>query len=489
MEALLQRQLRGSLGPAAGLAEVESAQPVSNLHVLDLRLPWCGQQLRWQLLRDLARPDLAPDLVVDARGFSPLASAELRALLRDWRAGAPRDEAARMAGIVAAALRAFLGHQRERLGGLSDERLAFELGMLEDTGCSELLLTDERDPGGRRACFGVPIRGLDLACAEQLLKFLSPQSLRQQHKRHKQQEQQQQEQQQQEQQQAGGGGASAASEDGGEAAEGAAEAAPAGGGEPASGFVLSAAFRTGPGAAQAAPALQLQAPPWYAAACLPPLPLPAWNLQAPLLEYAGLVRERLQQHLQQHCGQAAARFQMFEELAALFGPPLEVRMASPPPPPAGAGGAGGAAPSWSAVAGGGGGGGAAAGALVGGGGPGVSAGAFSVLHDQQPMVLFVELLPRFPEEQPALTLQSVRRTGPEGAATFRGYPWSPRWPIDEMAARIFNYIRQEAARSAPRLTGGASGSGGGGGGGGGGLGGGLGGGAAPAPSAAGAAGV
>jgi hypothetical protein len=83
-----------------------------------------------------------------------------------------------------------------------------------------------------------------------------------------------------------------------------------GGLDPSAGrFLLQVAFSTAPGSAHAAPALQLQAPPWFAAAALPPLPLPAWNAQAPLLEYVPLVTERLRQHLAQHCAAAAARFQ------------------------------------------------------------------------------------------------------------------------------------------------------------------------------------
>lgn len=51
------------------------------------------------------------------------------------------------------------------------------------------------------------------------------------------------------------------------------------------------------------------------------------------------------------------------------------------------------------------------------------------------------------------TLKLTRRAGPDGAATFRAYPWSPRWPVEEMAARIFNFLRDEAARAAPKLSG------------------------------------
>ena len=39
--------------------------------------------------------------------------------------------------------------------------------------------------------------------------------------------------------------------------------------------------------------------------------------------------------------------------------------------------------------------------------------------------------------------------------TWRTYPWSPRWAIDEMASRMFNYVKQQAAAAAPKLAGGA----------------------------------
>jgi hypothetical protein len=184
-------------------------------------------------------------------------------------------------------------------------------------------LPDNKDPSARRACFGIPIRGLDLSCAQPLLEY---QSLPYQ----QQQRQQQQKQQKQQQQPLASAasmdeaGASAAA-----AAAGAGLSSPSGcregadgdgsGGRP-SGFMLHAAFRMGPGAAHSTPALQLQAPPWFSAAALPPLPLPAWNAQAPLAEYATLVQERLQQHLAQHCAAAAAKYQVQFEPGPPTGP-------------------------------------------------------------------------------------------------------------------------------------------------------------------------
>jgi hypothetical protein len=494
-----------------------------------------------QVLRDLSRPDLPPDVVFDTKGFSPLTAAPdlgsshedgasascsggagaaanpgAQQLLSAWRPAAPAAEARATAALLAALLRAFLAHQRRRLAALQDERMTFELGMLEDTGCSELLLTgevgqwgwfksrpagscptpapvaqtshpsqpppDDKDPSGRRACFGIPIRGLDLSCAEPLL--LCQRQARPSGPSRKPAGQQQQPSLLQpspsgsrppsaglQAEASGGDGPATAAADGAGAAGGqpdvwatessgsgaAGAAASADGGQQQqqqdSGFTLHVAFRTGPGAGHAPPALQLQAPGWFGAACLPPLPLPAWNAQAPLLEYVPLVRERLQQHLAQHCAAAAARYkvralcfvsggrsmahgyvyrqvggllpnpphpslptsniqstnkqpQIFEELAALLGPPLEVRMASSPPTAPASTPPGNAPSSYSAAA-------AAAAASntaapAGSGGAGVSVAAFQVLHEQQPLLVFFEVLPRFPDEQPVITLQSPR---------------------------------------------------------------------------------
>jgi len=101
--------------------------------------------------------------------------------------------------------------------------------------------------------------------------------------------------------------------------------------------------------------------------------------------------------------------QIFEELSALLGPPIEIRMATPLSTHSTLSSS--AAPaSYSSMAAAGGAavGAAAAAALVGSGGAGVSVAAFHVLFEQQPLLVFFEVLPKFPEEQPAITLQSVR---------------------------------------------------------------------------------
>ena len=402
-----------------------------------------------QVLRDLSRPDLAPDLAFGAdadAGFSPLADCgggsgsggdggdgddggdaeaarQLRAALAAWPPAAASEagvsgggEAARVAALVGAALAAFRRRQRRRLVALCDERLGFELGLLESARDPPQLLvlggtaatgggggggggSGDGAAGARRACFGVALEGLDLSCAEPLIRYHGTSGS-----------------------DSGTGVSSSGSRPGEAAAAAAGDGSGSAGaacGGAASGFVLNAAFKTGAAAAHAPPALSLAAPRWFFAAGLPPLALPAWNPHAPLAEYAELARDRLQEHLARSCAAALPRHRLVAALAALLGPPLEARMApSAPPggaappaalPPPGSGLP--AAPSYSSVAA----------AAAGGGGAGIGgagsssaaataawAAVFQVLHDQQPLLLFVEGSARFPEEQPALTLQSAR---------------------------------------------------------------------------------
>lgn len=212
MAPALQESLARSAGPGARV----TSSTQGSLRVLELTLPWAGQTLRWQVrhrtapiararpgrflrvrahrfaaprtwhtlitppqppcqvLRDLARPDLAPDVVWEPRDFAPLADAacsagsapgppsssgaradaathaaadggRLRQLLSDWgKSGGAASEAEKLGALLAALLGAFQARQRQRLASLGDERVAFELGMAEDTGCSQLLLTGER---------------------------------------------------------------------------------------------------------------------------------------------------------------------------------------------------------------------------------------------------------------------------------------------------------------------------------------------------------
>lgn len=46
----------------------------------------------------------------------------------------------------------------------------------------------------------------------------------------------------------------------------------------------------------------------------------------------------------------------------------------------------------------------------------------------------------FPMTQPGLTLRDTMRPKTK-CSDLNGCPWSPRWSLQEMIARIFNYVR------------------------------------------------
>lgn len=160
-------------------------------------------------------------------------------------------------------------------------------------------------------------------------------------------------------------------------------------------FVLTVSFPVSShGSSSHIPALHLHSPSWFASQ-LPAMSLPAWDPHTSLLEYVPHLAERVSRHLTDTCPTAASRFKLFEGLATLLGPPLEVNMSllsssssssySASSSAAGAGGKGLAA--------------AAAGS---------AAGLWQVLFDQQPLLLFVELPRSYPAEGPVLSLQNLR---------------------------------------------------------------------------------
>ncbi|KAG1664833.1 hypothetical protein FOA52_007091 [Chlamydomonas sp. UWO 241] len=164
-------------------------------------------------------------------------------------------------------------------------------------------------------------------------------------------------------------------------------------------FRMSAAFRLTD--ANAPPDLHLQTPP-AAAAWLPPVPLPPWSSHMCLMEYVPLLVGKLQGAVDGAVVIMAAKHAFFVALSKVLGQQLEYNKA------------GGAA-------------------------------MYSLQYEQQPLILHVECGPGFPSEQPLLTLTNVRTygAGPDGYKAYCGFPWSPRWPPHEMAARIFNYAQGE----------------------------------------------
>ncbi|WIA41228.1 hypothetical protein OEZ86_004841 [Tetradesmus obliquus] len=271
--------------------------------------------------------------------------------------------------------------------------------MLEDLGCSEVLLSAAAD-GSQQACFSIPVEA-DLGPAQRLIDCL----------------QQQQHQQQQQERQP---------------------------------FMLHVAFRVGRGvSSHAAPELQLQYPHW-AEQQLPPLSLPSWDPQTSLVEYVPHLAERLNKHLQDSCPAAVLRFDLVKALAGVFGHPLEVKMQ------------GSSAVKGSAAAG--------SSSFAGtsssmgraktssSSSSSSSSAVFQLQFDQQPLLLFVEMPPSFPAEAPLLLLQSMRRMGPDSCAALSNIPWSPRWDAAEMAARLFNFVKQQAPGILKDMEGGSSGA-------------------------------
>eukprot|EP00775_Hariotina_reticulata_P006578 gene6578-6806_t len=152
-----------------------------------------------------------------------------------------------------------------------------------------------------------------------------------------------------------------------------------------------------------------------------------------LLEYVPHLADRIEQHLHDHCPAALLRFELINSLSKLLGPPLEVNMMAKSGSSVG--------PSSSSTAG----------SHSSGGGPssmstgGGSGAPKRVQCEQQPLLLQLELSQAFPGDPPVLLLQNTRRMGPDSCVTLRDMPWSPRWPVDEMIARLFNFLKQEAA--------------------------------------------
>jgi hypothetical protein len=117
-------------------------------HCLVYRRQYANRTLQWHLTHDPCDPRNAPDVVFDDVTFNPLLypsiSPELRQMLSSWGSDSSSSISSRTTS-VAAVLELLLGlymqHQKEKIAALQDDRLLFELAMLEDLGCSEVLLS------------------------------------------------------------------------------------------------------------------------------------------------------------------------------------------------------------------------------------------------------------------------------------------------------------------------------------------------------------
>lgn len=313
-----------------------------------------------------------------------------------------------------------------------------------------------------RACFSVPLDGVKRASLGALADYLGAPG-----------------------RSGGGAGGGGHSADAVVAARGQDNAASAAADDASSirGLSLRASFDVGGAGQNSNLRLSLAAPAWLTRAGLPPMALPplpggggpaAAAARPPLADYAPDAAARLSAHLLAQAPRAAKRYALVDALAAVMGvAPLEVAAgptagAELVPAPAGAdgGAADGQRGGWSAAV-------SRPVAPSSSSAPVLTA-LFSLLLDGQPLLLSVEIGARFPEEQPLLRV--TRALGPtaaggaggsggdsggsarkgagaaaELAATgetkITGYPWSPRWPAEEAAARMYNSLA--AALAAP----------------------------------------
>lgn len=106
--------------------------------------PYCGTHLNWWILQDEFDPSKAPDVVVqEDPSFSPLATAQadphLLQLLQGWDISSSSLEA-----LIRILLALYAEHNKARIAAaVTDERVLFELSMLDEVGCREVLLAGE----------------------------------------------------------------------------------------------------------------------------------------------------------------------------------------------------------------------------------------------------------------------------------------------------------------------------------------------------------
>lgn len=444
-----------------------------------------------QLLQDLAFPseedEGAFDVVFDDPDFAPEPPPPKPL---EGGAGAAHTAATAAVALVALLLRRYRARQAELLAAVPDERLQLELALLHP-----LLEQEEEDaeqeaaaaaapppppprlqlrlaapPGGggrrppaSRACFSIPLQGVKRACLGALADYL------------------------------GGIGENDDDDDDASSKNDNEADADIRGLALLASIDVPAPTTTGQNNGGCL-RLSLAAPLWLRRAGLPPMPLPPLGATAasrpPLADYASDAAARLAAHLKAHAPRAAGRYALVDALAAVFGAaPLEIvvrgggfddegaEVATPPPGADGGGGGtagGGGGGGWSAIV-------ARRGASSWSpsSSPSCSLAAlFPLLLDAQPLLLAVEIGARFPDEQPLLRVtRAASSLGPGTAGSSGGavaaststsaaaaaasgkrkaseqlaatgeavlaagaYPWSPRWPADEQAARIYNHL-------------------------------------------------
>jgi BRCA1-A complex subunit BRE len=73
--------------------------------------------------------------------------------------------------------------------------------------------------------------------------------------------------------------------------------------------------------------------------------------------------------------------------------------------------------------------------------------SFQFEHNQLPFVAIISISSEFPSKQPMVTFVSVlqQKSGKPLSNSYNNYPYSPRWPVDELAKRLKAFIIENIA--------------------------------------------
>lgn len=107
---------------------------------------WCGTQLNWWLLLDEFDPGKVDIIVQGDESFSPLTAGDsqlqqaLMQQLKHWHSSTNSN----FDSLIQVLLQLYLQHNKQRIAAtVHDERILFELSMVDELGCDEVLLTGE----------------------------------------------------------------------------------------------------------------------------------------------------------------------------------------------------------------------------------------------------------------------------------------------------------------------------------------------------------
>lgn len=122
-------------------------------HLLYTR-EFCGKQLRWHFVQDPCDRHKAPDVVFDDITFCPIVDAsneeqrQLAELLDGWSTATDSHP---LTALIKLLLSLYTEHQRNRIAAVEDDRILFELAMVAELGCTEMLLA------GNHAVSSMPV--------------------------------------------------------------------------------------------------------------------------------------------------------------------------------------------------------------------------------------------------------------------------------------------------------------------------------------------